>query len=118
PVAHSRSLSVRPYEYNVASHSVWTHMACDPRLAFTVPPGAFMPLPHVYSAVVHLRRRPRPLVPAAEAPRFRTVVLAAFSQRRKNLANALGAGLGITAETARALCESAGVDPGRRAEPL
>ena len=27
-------------------------------------------------------------------------------------------GLGITAETARALCESAGVDPGRRAETL
>jgi len=100
------------------SLSVLTQMACEPRLAFTVPPGAFRPPPQVDSAVVHLRRRPRPLVPAAEAPRFRTVVLAAFSQRRKNLANALGAGLGITAETARALCESAGVDPGRRAETL
>jgi len=100
------------------SLSVLTQMACEPRLAFTVPPGAFRPPPQVDSAVVHLRRRPRPLVPAAEASRFRTVVLAAFSQRRKNLANALGAGLGITAETARALCEAAGVDPGRRAETL
>lgn len=100
------------------SLSVLTQVSCESHLVFTVPPGAFRPPPQVDSAVVHLRRRREPLVPAGEAARFRTVVLAAFSQRRKNLANALAAGLGIAAERARSLCDSAEVDPGRRAETL
>ena len=44
---------------------------------------------------------------------------AAFAQRRKNLANALAAGLGVRAERARAVrVAAAGIDPGRRAETL
>jgi 16S rRNA (adenine1518-N6/adenine1519-N6)-dimethyltransferase len=58
------------------------------------------------------------LVDQAGAPRFRAVVLAAFGQRRKSLANALAAGLGLGVEQARAACANAGVDPGRRAETL
>ncbi len=100
------------------SLSVLTQVSCESQLVFTVPPGAFRPPPQVDSAVVHLRRRREPLVSAGEAARFRTVVLAAFGQRRKNLANALAAGLGIAAERARSLCDSAEVDPGRRAETL
>jgi 16S rRNA (adenine1518-N6/adenine1519-N6)-dimethyltransferase len=46
------------------------------------------------------------------------VVLAAFGQRRKSLANALAAGLGLSGERARAMCEAAGIDAGRRAETL
>jgi len=45
-------------------------------------------------------------------------VLAAFSQRRKSLANALASGLGMGSERTRALCETAGIHPGRRAETL
>jgi 16S rRNA (adenine1518-N6/adenine1519-N6)-dimethyltransferase len=97
---------------------VLTQLACEARLAFTVPPGAFRPPPQVDSAVLHLRMRPQPLVPAAEASRFRAVVLAAFGQRRKSLANSIAAGLNMSAERARALCASARVDPGRRAETL
>src|SRR6266545_1105528 len=100
------------------SLSVLTQIACEPYLAFTVPPGAFRPPPQVDSAVLHLRARREPLVPATEAPGFRAVVLAAFSQRRKSLANSLAAGLAMSAERTRALCESAGIDPGRRAETL
>jgi len=114
----AQRVEARPGGKTYGSLSVLTQVACESRLAFIVPPGAFRPPPQVDSAVVHLRRRPQPLVPAAEVPRLRAVVLAAFSQRRKNLGNALAAGLGIAAETARALCESAGVDPGRRAETL
>jgi len=100
------------------SLSVLTQVACEARLAFTVPPGAFSPPPAVDSAVVRLARRRAPLVAPDRARGFRAVVLAAFGQRRKSLANALAAGLGLGVERARALCESAGVDPGRRAETL
>ncbi len=98
--------------------SVLTQIACDVRLAFTVPPGAFSPPPQVDSAVIHLRVRPAPPVPIADITRFRAVVRAAFGQRRKNLANALAAGLGRPAERARTLVANAGIDPGRRAETL
>ena len=57
-------------------------------------------------------------MPIAEPERFRAVVRAAFAQRRKNLANALAAGLGGGAEHARLRVAAAGIDPGRRAETL
>jgi len=111
-------VAAEPGGRTYGSLSVLTQLACEARLAFTVPPGAFRPPPQVDSAVLHLRVRPAPLVPAAEAPHFRAVVLAAFGQRRKSLANALAAGLGISTDRARALCAAASVDPGRRAETL
>jgi 16S rRNA (adenine1518-N6/adenine1519-N6)-dimethyltransferase len=98
--------------------SVLTQIACDVTLAFAVPPGAFSPPPKVDSAVIHLRVRSRPPVAIADPGRFTAVVRAAFGQRRKNLANALAAGLGLSVDRARALVASAGIDPGRRAETL
>jgi 16S rRNA (adenine1518-N6/adenine1519-N6)-dimethyltransferase len=50
--------------------------------------------------------------------RLRGVVLAAFGQRRKSLANALAAGLGLGPERARAMCDAADINAGRRAETL
>lgn len=98
--------------------SVLSQMACEVRLAFLVPPGAFRPPPQIDSAVIHLRARPEPAVPIADFAQFRRVVRAAFSQRRKGLANALAGGLGISVMRARALVESAGLDALRRAETL
>ncbi len=100
------------------SLSVLTQIACDVSLAFTVPPGAFSPPPQVDSAVIHLRVRAAPPVPIADPTRFNAVVRAAFAQRRKTLANALAAGLGLSVDRARALVASAGIDPGRRAETV
>jgi 16S rRNA (adenine1518-N6/adenine1519-N6)-dimethyltransferase len=98
--------------------SVLTQVSAAVRLAFSVPPGAFSPPPQVDSAVLHLRPHREPPVPIGDAARFGAVVRAAFSQRRKSLANALAAGLGISAERARRQAEAAGIDPGRRAETL
>jgi 16S rRNA (adenine1518-N6/adenine1519-N6)-dimethyltransferase len=98
--------------------SVLTQVRVAARLAFTVPPGAFSPPPQVDSAVLHLRPHPAPPVPVADPARFAAVVRAAFGQRRKSLANALAAGLGLSAERARHLAQAAGIDPGRRAETL
>jgi 16S rRNA (adenine1518-N6/adenine1519-N6)-dimethyltransferase len=88
------------------------------RLALSVPPGAFRPPPKVDSAVLHLSVRTAPPVPVDDPVRFRDVVRAAFGQRRKSLANALAAGLGLAVEVARRTVIAAGIDPARRAETL
>jgi 16S rRNA (adenine1518-N6/adenine1519-N6)-dimethyltransferase len=111
-------VAAEPGGRTYGSLSVLTQIACEAHLAFTVPPGAFRPPPQVDSAVLHLRVREESVVPSIQASRFRTVVLAAFGQRRKSLANALASGLGIGAGQSRMLCLDAGVDPGRRAETL
>jgi 16S rRNA (adenine1518-N6/adenine1519-N6)-dimethyltransferase len=98
--------------------SVLTQVAASARLAFSVPPGAFSPPPQVDSAVLHLRMHREPPVPIRDPARFAAVVRAAFSQRRKSLANALAAGLAVSPESARRRAEAAGIDPGRRAETL
>ena len=100
------------------SLSVFTQLHCDVRLALRVPPGAFRPPPKVDSAVLHLRVLPEPRVLLADPRRFESVVRAAFSQRRKMLANAVGAGLGLPLDVVRRAATSAGVDPTRRAETL
>jgi len=100
------------------SLSVFTQLHCDVRLAFRVPPGAFRPPPKVDSAVLHLRVLRAPRVPLVDPRRFESVVRAAFAQRRKMLANALGAGLGLPLDVVRRASAAAGVDPTRRAETL
>jgi 16S rRNA (adenine1518-N6/adenine1519-N6)-dimethyltransferase len=98
--------------------SVLTQAVCDVELALRVPPGAFRPPPQVESAVVRVTPRATPRVPPALDVRFREVVKAAFSSRRKTLANALAGGLGIPLGAAREAAGTAGVDPARRAETL
>jgi 16S rRNA (adenine1518-N6/adenine1519-N6)-dimethyltransferase len=100
------------------SLSVLTQLSCDVRVALRVPPGAFRPPPRVDSAVVHLRVLADPHVPLTDERRFRTLVRAAFAQRRKTLANALAAGLALPVEAVRAATVAAGIDPRRRAETL
>jgi len=100
------------------SLSILSQLYCDARVALRVPPSAFRPPPQVESAVLHLRVRPAPCVPLADERRFHAVVRSAFAQRRKTLANALAAGLGLPLEVVRATARTAGVDPGRRAETL
>jgi 16S rRNA (adenine1518-N6/adenine1519-N6)-dimethyltransferase len=98
--------------------SVLTQAVCEVELALRVSPGAFRPPPQVESAVVRLRPRATPRVPPELEHRFREVVRAAFSRRRKTLANALAGGLGLSLGAAREVAAASGVDPGRRAETL
>ncbi len=98
--------------------SVLTQLYCEVRLALAIPPGAFRPPPEVDSAVLHLRVLPAPRVPLRDEEGFHRLVKAAFSQRRKTLANALAGGLGCGVAPARKWLDSAGIDGARRAETL
>jgi 16S rRNA (adenine1518-N6/adenine1519-N6)-dimethyltransferase len=100
------------------SLSIFTQLHCDVRVAFRVPPGAFRPPPKVDSAVLHLRVLREARVPLDDPRRFESVVRAAFAQRRKMLANAVGAGLGLPLDVVRRAATTAGIDPTRRAETL
>ncbi|MGH7276009.1 MAG: 16S rRNA (adenine(1518)-N(6)/adenine(1519)-N(6))-dimethyltransferase RsmA [Candidatus Rokuibacteriota bacterium] len=100
------------------SLSVLTQIYCDARVALRVPPGGFRPPPKVDSAVLYLRVLREPRVPLADERRFHAVVRAAFGQRRKTLANALAAGLGLPLDVVRRAATTAGVESGRRAETL
>jgi 16S rRNA (adenine1518-N6/adenine1519-N6)-dimethyltransferase len=92
--------------------AVLSQAVTRPRLAITLPPGAFRPPPKVDSAVVVLE-------PLPESDRFddlaalEKLTAAAFGQRRKMLRAALKSLPGA----AEAL-ESSGIDPTRRAETL
>ncbi len=91
------------------------------RAGMVVGPDQFFPRPAVDSQVLHLRPLEEPLV-ALSGPEaaawFALVVKAAFSQRRKTLANSLAGGLGRPREDVLAALKTAQVDPGRRAETL
>lgn len=79
-------------------------------------PGAFRPPPKVDSAFVRLRRR-EPVPCIASRPHRERVVQAAFAHRRKTLANSLSHE-GWGKEAVLRACETAGLDPGGRAEVL
>jgi len=100
------------------SLSVHVQLRWRVELAMRVPPGAFRPPPKVESAVLRLTPLPALPVELADEQRFGAVVRAAFARRRKTLANALAAGLGLAVGDARDAATRAGIDPGRRAETL
>jgi len=85
---------------------------CEVTALFDVPPRAFRPAPKVDSTVVRLVPHTTPPVTVSDPAQLRTVVAAAFAQRRKTLRNTLRQLL--DAETIAAV----GIDPKRRAETL
>lgn len=88
---------------------------CEGEIVGRVPPTVFMPRPKVESALLSLRRRSTPPVDVDEPERMFRLVRAGFGQRRKTLRRALRTALG---DSAGAVLERAGVDPGARAETL
>jgi 16S rRNA (adenine1518-N6/adenine1519-N6)-dimethyltransferase len=85
-----------------------------------VPRTCFVPRPKVDSCIVRFRCPEKPPRPELDQVFFMKVVRAAFEQRRKTLVNSLSGShkLQIAKETALAALETAGIDPGRRAQTL
>lgn len=107
-----------PGSRSYGSLSVLVQVGCEARLILRVPPGSFRPPPKVDSAVLRLTVLRQPRVAVGDEAHFRAVVRAAFSQRRKMLANTLAAGLSLSTAQARGVLTDAGIDPARRAETL
>jgi 16S rRNA (adenine1518-N6/adenine1519-N6)-dimethyltransferase len=89
-----------------------TQFRCKITPLFDVLPESFSPVPKVSSSIVRLQPLPEPPADVGSSRNLEQVVSAAFSQRRKTLRNSLGKL--FTADQ----INSAGVDPGQRAEQL
>ena len=90
----------------------------EPKIAFIVKAGSFLPAPKVDSAVLVCKRRSKPPVDVPDEKTFFKVVAAAFSVRRKMLTNSLKNMGGLTGAQVKAWLEKAGIDGTRRAETL
>ena len=96
---------------------------CESEALFDVPPGAFRPVPKVWSTVARLRARAS-AAGGFDEKMFLRLVGAGFAQKRKTIFNNLRhapedlLALIEAAGGANALLEAAGIDPQRRAEAL
>ena len=90
----------------------------EPKIAFIVKAGSFLPAPKVDSAVLVCKRRSTPPVEVPDEKTFFKVVTAAFSVRRKMLNNSLKNMGGLNGEQVKAWLNRAGIDGRRRAETL
>jgi 16S rRNA (adenine1518-N6/adenine1519-N6)-dimethyltransferase len=96
---------------------------CEAEALFDVPPGAFRPVPKVWSTVARLRVRGVE-TEGFDEKTFLRLVGAGFAQKRKTILNNLRSApadvrdLVDAAGGAASLLEDAGLDPRRRAEAL
>jgi 16S rRNA (adenine1518-N6/adenine1519-N6)-dimethyltransferase len=112
----AQRLVARPGDLSLLAVSVQFYG--QPEVVARIPAGAFYPPPQVDSAVVRIRVFDRPPVEVDDVDRFFQVVRAGFGQKRKQLRNALAAGLHRPPEDVAARLTGAGIDPRRRAETL
>lgn len=99
--------------------SVFAQNVADAEVVARVPATAFEPAPAVDSAVLRLRRRSEPAVPAGGGREpFYRIVQAGFRQRRKQVHNGLSRELPVEREEVEAALAGCGVTPDRRPQTL
>jgi len=98
--------------------SVLTALEWEIARHFRVEAGSFHPRPKVDAEVLCFLPRPEPLYGATPRAAVRETVRAGFAIRRKQLRNALSAGLGLGADRVEAALRAAGIQPAQRAEEL
>lgn len=111
-------LAAEPGTADYGAFTIYVNWHCEVERLFDVPPSCFMPQPKVTSSVIRLTPRNAPPCGCADEAFMFRCVRAAFSQRRKTLANALSNGLHIPREAAAAAIERAGFGPAVRGEAL
>ena len=115
-VAHRICAAPNTADYGAFTLFVQWHAETEE--LFDVPPHCFHPQPKVTSTVIRLtRREEKPFAVSDEELLFR-VIRAAFNQRRKTLANALSAGLGLPRTELESALTDSGIDPRIRGEAL
>ncbi len=114
----AQRLCAAPGTRQAGAVSYAVHYYAQPKVLFTVQPGSFFPPPKVTSAVIQLTLHDAPPVtPADEKAMFRTI-RASFGQRRKTVANAASAGLGVPKQRVIEALQQAGVPAAARPEQL
>lgn len=116
-------ITARPGSSERGYLTVLVEAFCTSEALFDVPPGAFSPVPKVWSTVARLRTRVDADAGFDESL-FLRLVGAGFAQKRKTIFNNLRSAPEdlrarfVEAGGAAALLEAAGIDPQRRAEAL
>ncbi len=90
-------LCAEPGERVGGTMTLAVHYRAEAERILDVPPGCFRPVPKVTSSLVAFRFRDEPPVHPRDEAFFFRVIRAAFGERRKTLANALGRGAGPAA---------------------
>ena len=98
--------------------SIGVQLYGEPTIAGYVPAQCFYPAPEVDSALLRVTPYPQPAVEITDRENFFSLVRAGFSASRKQLANSLAQGLGISKTEVLSLLEKAEIAQQRRAETL
>jgi 16S rRNA (adenine1518-N6/adenine1519-N6)-dimethyltransferase len=111
----AEAIAAKPGDMSILSVSVQFYGR--PEIVAIVPAESFYPAPEVSSAIVRIDIYPQPRV-AVDETGFFELVRAGFAAPRKQLANSLAQGLGLTRAVVLPLLEKTAIDPSRRAETL
>lgn len=113
-------MMAKPGDKDCGAISLAVNYYAEAYLAANVPPNCFKPRPKVSSAVIRLTTRPEPPVSTKDEALMFKLIRAAFSQRRKTLANAISgsAELDFSKEDVIRCIEKAGLSPTVRGEKL
>lgn len=111
----AETVAAKPGQMGLLSVAVQYYAV--PTIVGIIHPGSFYPPPKVDSAIVRLDVLERPAIDVAPGYFFE-VAKAAFSARRKQIANPLSQGLGLDKAAVLEALGAAGLTPQRRAESL
>jgi len=112
----AEAITARPGRMSLLSASVQFYG--EPTIVSYVPARCFYPMPEVDSAILKVSVYPQPKVAVSDETGFFGLVRAGFSASRKQLANSLTQGLGLSRTEVLPLLEQADIEPRRRAETL
>lgn len=90
----------------------------QPCIVGHIPADAFYPSPEVDSAILRIDLFERPALTSDETDKFFEVVKAGFSQKRKQIKNALSSGLKLSGVEVERWLTAAGIASSRRAETV
>jgi len=112
----AEAIVAEPGQMSVLSISVQFYG--EPSIVSYVPAHCFYPAPEVDSAILRINPYPQPAVAVTNESSFFELVRAGFTAARKQLANSLTQGLGLSKAEVLSLLAEAHIVPQRRAETL
>lgn len=112
----AEAIVAKPGDMSILSVSVQFYG--KPEIISYVPAESFYPVPEVDSAILRIDIYPEPIVAVNNIGDFFGLVRAGFCAPRKQLANSLTQGLGVSKPEALSLLERADIMYSRRAETL